>query len=505
MSRMRLALLTSCCWLAAAAGACLATILLGATLAALAVGAVLSLLALGASALIGLKVEQAHRGRLETLGKAVGIADAVEGVSVEAIIANLCGRLERANPYKSAVAGLRQPVLMLSAHGEILGVSQGMAQIEPRAREGESAEIVLGRAFAEAGLAQQQLIQIGDVRFEVAQKSLSGGRLLVELVPAGQFVADDDLDAFAQALESGRTSFRFERRALQNSPALQALQRGLTSMDRSARALARLLAGEPIEPEDLDADDGLGPQVRQVHDLLFALTEDRDEIASERDRLAAKIHAVINAIDRYREAVTVMAEYADRSRAGLAAAGDSIAAGRQRTRAVRDLEEKAKLMATDAGLAARRTEVAVEGVGTTTAEIDKMMSAIEDISFRTNLLALNAAVEAARAGEKGAGFAVVADEVRTLAQQTQKTAKDIRALIGSSRSQAATSVTESDKLKKILADLGLHLENLSNETDMIAGALDQGTGAISRLDTEVHALGHEAERALLLPARKKTA
>ncbi|HEY9009404.1 MAG TPA: methyl-accepting chemotaxis protein, partial [Devosia sp.] len=108
-------------------------------------------------------------------------------------------------------------------------------------------------------------------------------------------------------------------------------------------------------------------------------------------------------------------------------------------------------------------------------------------------------------GEKGAGFAVVADEVRTLAQTTQKTAKEIRTLVGASRSQSTSSVAESDKLKKILANLGEHLENLSNETDMIAGALDEGSGAITRLDNNVDALGHEAERALLLPARRKPA
>jgi methyl-accepting chemotaxis protein len=162
-------------------------------------------------------------------------------------------------------------------------------------------------------------------------------------------------------------------------------------------------------------------------------------------------------------------------------------------------------MATDAGLAARRAEMAVEGVEATTVQIDKMMAAIEDVSFRTNLLALNAAVEAARAGEKGAGFAVVAEEVRTLAQTTQKTAKEIRQLVSSSRNQSGSSVAEADKLKKILVDLGEHLENLSNETDMIAGALDEGSGAITRLDNNVDALGHEAERALLLPARRKTA
>lgn len=87
-------------------------------------------------------------------------------------------------------------------------------------------------------------------------------------------------------------------------------------------------------------------------------------------------------------------------------------------------------------VAARRTHLAVGGVDKATAEIDRMVAAIEDVSFRTNLWALNAAVEAARAGEKGAGFAVVAEEVRTLAQSTQKTAKEIRALVVHSRGQA---------------------------------------------------------------------
>jgi len=38
---------------------------------------------------------------------------------------------------------------------------------------------------------------------------------------------------------------------------------------------------------------------------------------------------------------------------------------------------------------------------------------------------------------------------------------------------------------------------------MIAGALDEGNGAISRLDSHVAALGDEATRALTLPARRQ--
>ena len=127
---------------------------------------------------------------------------------------------------------------------------------------------------------------------------------------------------------------------------------------------------------------------------------------------------------------------------------------------------------------------------------------IESIAFQTNILALNAAVEAARAGEKGAGFAVVAAEVRTLAQATQKAAREIRTMVGTSRKNSDQSAVETEQLKKIIVGLGSHLENLSNETDMIAGALDEGGGAIARLDSNVNAVGTVAAKALQLPARK---
>lgn len=506
MSRARLALLANVCWVAAVALAAGGLTAFGPNPLGYGVAGAAFALSFLATQLSGLMAERLQRKKLATLGQAVGAAREGERVSLEAIIRNLCSRLDRANQFKLAFTTLKHPAMLLAETGEILAISQGVLALEPRALEGQSAEVLFGAGFLlGGGLAEEGLVYLGETRFVMRQRPMGGGRMLLELTPAGQFIADDDLDAFAAALESGQTSFRFEARAVQKSPALQALQSGLESFDTGARAMAQMLAGELVDAVYLSSNAGFAPQVRQLHDTLYAILEERDELAAERDRLAAKMQAVLNAIDRYRETVTVMAEYADKSRAGLAAASASIEKGRGRAKTVRDLEQQAKVMATDAGLAARRTEMAVEDVDATTSQIDKMMAAIEDVSFRTNLLALNAAVEAARAGEKGAGFAVVADEVRTLAQTTQKTAKEIRQLVTSSRNQSVSSLAESDKLKKILSDLGDQLENLSNETDMIAGALDEGSGAITRLDTDVDALGHEAERALLLPVRRRSA
>jgi len=83
-------------------------------------------------------------------------------------------------------------------------------------------------------------------------------------------------------------------------------------------------------------------------------------------------------------------------------------------------------------LSARHTAsgVAVEELQRQAAAIRVVVKTVSRIADQTNLLALNAAIEAARAGQHGKSFAVVADEVRTLAETSEKSARDIQEMIG---------------------------------------------------------------------------
>jgi methyl-accepting chemotaxis protein len=506
MRRTRVALFIDLMWLAAIAAAGLALSTIGAVWGG---GAAIALVlaAVVGSLLLAGRADAVARQKLAALGQAVGVSakDEKSGITIEAIVANLAARLERATQFKAAFAGLSQPALLADAEGEILEASRGLTALDGRAAEGGQLEAVLGNGYAAGGLAPDALVTLGGGRYRAQQRATGKGRLVIEFTPAGAYIADDDLDAFASALAGGHTGFRFDAQALSDSAGLRTLIAGLESLDLGITALKRIAAGEGLPSQLRSSNSGLAPQVREIADYLNAVEEQRDSESETRQRLEEKMEAVLGAIDKYRASLATMADLAGTARTGIAVAGHALERGREKARATRLLSREARTVLGEASVAAERATVAVDSVEGTTQEIDKLMAAIEDVSFRTNLLALNAAVEAARAGEKGAGFAVVADEVRQLAQTTQRTARDIRGLVTSSRTQSGAGVAEVRSLKTILSGLAGQLDTLGSEADAVAETLEEGGGAVSRLETQVGGIGEAAGRAMTLPARKKQA
>ena len=120
------------------------------------------------------------------------------------------------------------------------------------------------------------------------------------------------------------------------------------------------------------------------------------------------------------------------------------------------------------------------------ANIGEIVKAVARIADQTNLLALNAAIEAARAGQHGKGFAVVADEVRTLAETSEKSARDIQLLVGQIQSEVKTIAEgingaaeaarqEVEKGVVVAAELdrvgALMVEIMAGSTEIATGAL----------------------------------
>ncbi|HEU4474744.1 MAG TPA: HAMP domain-containing methyl-accepting chemotaxis protein [Gemmatimonadales bacterium] len=115
--------------------------------------------------------------------------------------------------------------------------------------------------------------------------------------------------------------------------------------------------------------------------------------------------------------------------------------------------------------------------------ITDFIDLIKQISSQTNLLALNAAIEAARAGEHGRGFAVVAEEVRRLADSSATAAEDVAKTVQFIRNQVR-------EVSHTMETGSAKVQGIETVAAAAASALEQISSAVS----EVHGAAAEVER-----------
>ncbi|MFK7882275.1 methyl-accepting chemotaxis protein [Roseobacter sp.] len=192
------------------------------------------------------------------------------------------------------------------------------------------------------------------------------------------------------------------------------------------------------------------------------------------------------------EAADDLAHRTEKTAAVLEEASESV---EQLTAAVKSTAESAK----GVGVSVRATQDetnetmsavgdmvgAIEGIASSSEEIAKITSVIEDIAFQTNLLALNAGVEAARAGDSGRGFSVVASEVRNLAQRAAEAAKDISELISKSQAQVSTGVEIVGRSRSALESIQTSISGMTKEVVQMVDAAAEQSAGISEINNTV--------------------
>ena len=237
-----------------------------------------------------------------------------------------------------------------------------------------------------------------------------------------------------------------------------------------------------------------------------------ERIASAANQLAAGVAQSSAASEELRKAMESVASGAEEASAaseesrravtsitaGLLQAKNAADLSRQKTEGLRALVGEVNQQITGSvasvGAGAARQTASVKMIvdlETQAANIGDIVRAVARIADQTNLLALNAAIEAARAGQHGKGFAVVADEVRTLAETSEKSAREIQSLIGSIQSEVkviAEGVNRSAEAAREEAEKG---KAITEQLALVRNAMNEIlTGA-----EEVLKLSLESERA----------
>jgi len=122
-----------------------------------------------------------------------------------------------------------------------------------------------------------------------------------------------------------------------------------------------------------------------------------------------------------------------------------------------------------------------ENVSQALVQTDSILRFVSDVAANSNLLGLNAAIEAARAGEGGRGFAVVADEIRKMAQNSEKSVNDIKAIL-------TTIKNDSSKMVAVIKETMILGERQSSATEQISASMQQLVSVATELERVAEAL-----------------
>ena len=256
------------------------------------------------------------------------------------------------------------------------------------------------------------------------------------------------------------------------------------------RKKARTLAKQQQAAERIAAATGqLASGIAEASSAAEELKRASDQIASGAEEASSAAQESLAAFQQVCVSIAKQLQSADVSRAKGEVCQTLIA---------RTGTDIAGLIA-NVGVAAKRQAASVTMVvelERQAATIGDIVKAVARIADQTNLLALNAAIEAARAGKHGKGFAVVADEVRTLAETSEKSAKQIQELVGQIQADVkkiADGINTSSKTMDEEVEKG---KTITAQLDQIRGDFVEIVKGIQEIATNAGQSNVAAQQAL---------
>jgi methyl-accepting chemotaxis protein len=263
---------------------------------------------------------------------------------------------------------------------------------------------------------------------------------------------------------------------------------------RTVRVLEAVAKGDLTQSLPVNSTDETGQVAQSLNRALASVRKTLQEVGRSSHQLKGASQNVALTAAQLSDGASTQASNLETTTSSMEEISVTIRNNAANTNRANELGSSAQSAAEKGGSCVQSAVLAMEEIRRSSGEISKILSAINELAFQSNLLAVNASIEAAHAGDSGRSFAVVALEIRHLAQRSTESAREIERLIAASLERVDKGADLVNRSGEAITEIIDSVKNVSRIINEIATASNQQSqgvelvsSAMNKVDSVVHA------------------